>query len=69
MAQIRVGDRVAPIMAMHMTGRVVSMEVRPHATMMVDGPLSHTTYVSVQPDSPSSPVLTYRVGDLMRLDT
>jgi hypothetical protein len=68
MPQIRVGDRVAPIMAMHMTGHVVSMEVRPHKTMMVDGPLSHTTYASVQPDNPKASIITYRVGDLVRLD-
>jgi len=68
MAQIRIGDRVAPIMAMHMTGRVISMEVKSHRTMMVDGPLDRTTFVNVQPDNPSAPVHQYRIGELMRID-
>ena len=68
MSQIRVGDRVAPILAMHMTGRVLAMEVKSHRTMMVDGPLDRTTYVKVQHDNQASPVLTYRIGELMRID-
>lgn len=67
MAQIRVGDRVAPIMASHLTGRVVSMEVRQHKTMMVGGPLSGSTYVTVE-HGPDIPAVVYRLGDLMRLD-
>lgn len=67
MAQIRVGDRVAPIMAAHLTGRVVSMEVRQHKTMLVGGPLSGSTYVTVE-HSPGMPTIVYRLGDLMRLD-
>lgn len=67
MAQIRVGDRVAPIMAAHLTGRVVSMEVRQHKTMLVGGPLSGSTYVTVEHVVDMTTVV-YRLGDLMRLD-
>jgi hypothetical protein len=67
MAQIRVGDRVAPIMAMHLEGRVLSMEVRQHKTMLVGGPLSGTTYVTVE-HAPGIPTAVYRIGDLVRLD-
>lgn len=54
-------------MAMHLEGRVVSMEVRKHKTMLVGGTLSSTTYVTVE-HAPGIPTAVYRIGDLMRLD-
>lgn len=67
MRQIRVGDRVCPIMAMHLKCTVLSIEVRKHRTMMVGGTMESTPYVTVKVDGQEAPSV-YRMGDLVHLD-
>lgn len=67
MSQIRVGDRVAPILNMHLTGEVVLIKSKPHATMMTEGPLTYAQYATVKHDKGGN-TLEYRVRDLVRLD-
>jgi len=69
MSVFRIGDRVCPILSMHMKGTVVDVYTKKHTTMLVDGPLTALTYVKVQMDprpNHDSHVVEYRLGDLMK---
>lgn len=68
---IRVGDRVCPILAMHMKGTVVEIVTRPHKQMLVGGSLSSMTYVRVSHDKQISSgysVMEYPASELMKID-
>lgn len=68
MSQIRIGDRVAPILNMHLTGEVVMIKTKSHTTMLSEGTLSHVRYAVVKHDKGGNS-LEYRLSELTRIDS
>ena len=68
MSQIRIGDRVAPILNMHLTGEVMMIKSKAHSTMLSEGTLSQVRYAVVKHDKGGN-MLEYRLSELARIDT
>ena len=67
MAAIRPGMKVCFIMAMQQKGTVIELFERHHRSVMVDGPLSKTTWAKVRLHNadPAGPIIECRLGELM----
>ena len=63
---IRKGDRVAPILEMHVVATVLEVFERNHTTMLVGGTLSKVKMARVQVEK-TGDVLEWRVRDLMHV--
>jgi len=67
MSQIRIGDRVAPILNMHLVGEVVMIKTKSHSAMLSEGTLSHVRYALVKHDKGGN-TLEYRLSELSKID-
>jgi hypothetical protein len=65
---IRQGDRVAPMLEMHKTGRVLEIYNKQHKTMLVGGTLSAVRIAKVQLDK-TGDIVEWFVRDLMQMDS
>lgn len=63
---IRKGDRVAPILEMHVVATVLDVFERKHSTMLVGGTLSAVRMARVQVEK-TGEILEWRVRDLMHV--